>query len=1056
MTRFFIDRPIFAWAISLFIMLVGAISIAVLPISQYPDVAPVTIQVTATYPGAPPERLYDGVTRIIEEELNGIPGLMYFESTSDTSGTAQIMASFAPGSDASKATVAVQNRIKRIEARLPRAVTQQGVIVEEASTSFLQFVALSSRDGKMSDTDLGDLAARRVVGELRRVPGVGRATLFSSEKALRIWIDPVKLVGLNMTPGDVTAAVGAQNAQIASGIVGAQPAREGQRIAANVLVKGQLTTPREFGEIVLRANMDGSLVRLRDVAEVELAGQSYTMQTRLDGRPAAGIGIQLAPGGNALATATGVKAKIAQLAKTLPPNVAITVPYDTTPFVEVSIRQVLTTLAEAMALVFAVMFIFLQNVRYTLIPTIVVPVALLGTCGALLLAGFSINVLTMFGMVLAIGILVDDAIVVVENVERIMNEEGLAPRAATAKAMGQITGAIVGITLVLIAVFVPMAFFPGSVGVIYRQFAVSMATSIAFSAFLALSLTPALCATLLKQVEAGHAHAKGGVFGWFNRRFAAGTNAYRSGVGGMLRRPVRALLVYAVLVAALGWAYVRMPSSFLPVEDQGYVIVDAQTPPESSAERTLDVAKRIEEHFAREPGVDNQILLLGFGFSGQGQNAALAFVGLKPWQERGPNDGADAITARANAVLGALPDAIAMSLAPPAIDSLGNSSGFSFRLQDKGQQGYLALAAARDQLLAAASQSPVLQGVYVEGLPTAPQVELILDREKANALGVTFADINDTLSTSLGSAYVNDFPNQARMQRVIVQAVAGQRMKAEDLLDLNVRNAKGQMVPLQSFARIEWTMGPSQVVGFNGYPSIKFGGSAAPGYASGDAMAEMERLASKLGSGFDHAWTGQSLQEKLSGSQAVYLLALSLFCVFLCLAALYESWSIPLAVLLVVPTGVVGAIFAMLLRDMPNDVYFKVGLITVIGLTAKNAILIIEVAKDLVAQGRSVGDAALEACELRFRPIVMTSFAFILGVVPLAVATGASMNSQRAIGTGVLGGMITATVLAVFVTPLFYVLIASAFRGRPRATSPRAADETLSLPSNIDMTRGVR
>ncbi len=1026
MTRFFIARPIFAWAISILVMLVGAISIAVLPVSQYPDVAPVTIQVTATYPGAPPERLYDGVTRIIEEELNGIPGLISFESTSDTSGVAQIMAAFAPGSDPSKATVAVQNRIKRIEARLPRAVIQQGVVVEEASTSFLQFVTVSSKDGSLSETDLGDLAARRLLGELRRVPGVGRATLFSSEKAMRIWIDPVKLVGLALTPGDVTAAIGAQNAQVASGIVGAQPARQGQRIAATVLVKGQLTTVEEFGEIVLRANADGSRVRLRDVAEIALGGQSYTMQTRLDGRPAAGIGIQLAPGGNALAAASGVRARLAQLQRTLPANVSVTVPYDTTPFVEVSIRKVLMTLAEAMALVFAVMFLFLQNVRCTLIPTIVVPVALLGTCAALLLAGFSINVLTMFGMVLAIGILVDDAIVVVENVERIMGEEGLPPREATAKAMGQITGAIVGITAVLVAVFVPLAFFPGSVGVIYRQFAVSMATSIALSAFLALSLTPALCATLLKPVEAGH--GRGGAFGWFNRRVRAGTLAYRSGVAGVLRRPVRALLVYALLVAALAWGYGRMPSSFLPIEDQGYVIVDAQTPPDSATERTLDVARRIEAHFAREPGVDNQTLLLGFGFSGQGQNAALDFVGLKPWGERGPKDGAEAIAARANAALGGLADAVAMALSPPAIDSLGNSSGFAFRLQDKGQMGHAALAAARDQLLKAASQSPVLAGVYVEGLPTAPQIELVLDRQKAHALGVTFADINDALSTSLGSATVNDFPNQARMQRVIVQAEASRRMRAEDLLELHVRNATGQMVPLHAFARIAWTMGPSQVVGFNGYPSIKISGSAAPGYASGDAMAEMERLAGQLPPGFDFAWTGQSLQEKLSGSQAVYLLALALFCVFLCLAALYESWSIPLAVLLVVPTGVVGAVFAMLLRDMPNDVYFKVGLITVIGLTAKNAILIIEVAKDLVAQGRPLVDAALEACELRFRPIIMTSFAFILGVVPLATATGASMNSQRAIGTGVLGGMVTATVLAVFVTPLFYVLIARAFR----------------------------
>ncbi|MGE7418929.1 efflux RND transporter permease subunit, partial [Methylobacterium tarhaniae] len=633
---------------------------------------------------------------------------------------------------------------------------------------------------------------------------------------------------------------------------------------------------------------------------------------------------------------------------------------------------------------------------------------------------------------------------VVENVERIMAEEGLPPKEATAKAMGQITGAIVGITSVLVAVFVPLAFFPGSVGVIYRQFAVSMATSIAFSAFLALSLTPALCATLLEPVAAGHGHAKGGLvggfFGWFNRRFQAGTLAYRAGVAGMLRRPVRALLVYAMLVAALGWGYLRMPSSFLPIEDQGYVIVDAQTPPESATERTRDVVERIEAHFGTESAVAARTTLLGFGFSGQGQNAAIAFVTLKDWAERGMRDGAEAISARANAALGGLPDAIAMALSPPAIEALGNSSGFAFRLQDKAQQGYAALAAARDQLLTAASRSPILQGVYVEGLPTAPQIELVLDRQKANALGVTFADVNEALSTSLGSAYVNDFPNQARMQRVIVQAQAGSRMKAEDLLDLFVRNAQGQMVPLQSFARVQWTMGPSQVVGFNGYPSIKISGSAAPGYASGDAMAEMERLAAQLPAGFDYAWTGQSLQEKLSGSQALYLLALALFCVFLCLAALYESWSIPLAVLLVVPTGVVGAVFAMLARDMPNDVYFKVGLITVIGLTAKNAILIIEVAKDLAAQGQPLREAALEACVLRFRPIVMTSFAFILGVVPLAVATGASMNSQRAIGTGVLGGMVTATVLAVFVTPLFYVLIASAIRGRRHAPAPALSE----------------
>ena len=1034
MTRFFIDRPIFAWAISLFIMLAGGISLVSLPISQYPDVAPVTVSITANYPGATPERLYDGVTRIIEEELNGIPGMMYFESTNDAGGAAQITVSFGPGYDPSKATIAVQNRIKRIEARLPRAVVQQGVLVEEASTAFLMFVTLSATGAGTTEIELGDIAARRVTGELRRVPGVGRATLYSSEKAMRIWIDPDKLIGLNLTAGDVTSAVEGQNAQIASGMIGAQPAKKGQRIAANVLVKGQLTTVKEFEEIVLRANPDGSIVRLRDVAEVELGGQSYLQQTRQDGKPSAGIGIQLAPGANALATATGVRAKIAELQKTLT-NVKLQVPYDTTPFVQVSIKQVLMTLLEAMVLVFAVMFLFLQNIRYTIIPTIVVPIALLGTCAVMLMLGFSINVLTMFGMVLAIGILVDDAIVVVENVERIMKDEGLPPREATFKAMSQISGAVVGITVVLISVFVPLAFFPGSVGVIYRQFSVAMATSIAFSAFLALSLTPALCATLLKPVDKAHGHSQRGFFGLFNRFFDATSRRYVGGVSSVVRRPVRSLLVYSVLIAAMVFGFNRLPSGFLPGEDQGYLIVDVQTPPESSTERTLDIIKQLEAHFSSERAVDSYTTVGGYGFSGQGQNTAIAFINLKDWSERGANDSAQSIGDRANAFLSTLPDAIAISLAPPPIESLGNSAGFTFRLQDKEQKGYAALAAARDQLLNAATQSPVLQGVYVEGLPTAPQIEMLIDREKANALGVTFAAINQALSTSLGSTYVNDFPNNARMQRVIVQADANRRMTAEDILQLSVRNSKNQMVPLQSVAQVKWSMGPSQVVGFNGFPSIKFSGSAAPGYASGDAMAEMERLAAELPSGFDYAWSGQSLQEKLSGSQAIYLLVLSLLCVFLCLAALYESWSIPFAVLLVVPTGVIGSVFAMLLRDMPNDIYFKVGLITVIGLSAKNAILIIEIAKDLVAQGVAFGEAAIEACRRRFRPILMTSLAFILGVLPLAIATGAGSNSQRAIGTGVFGGMLTATALAIFFTPVLYVLITNTFGKRKGKSS---------------------
>ena len=1032
MTRFFIERPIFAWAISIFIVLVGAISIVFLPISQYPDVAPVTIQTTATYPGAPPERLYDGVTRIIEEELNGIPGLMYFESTSDTSGQAQILASFAPGSDPSRATVAVQNRIKRVEARLPRAVTQQGIIVEEASTSFLQFVVVSSRDGSLSESDLGDLAARRILGELRRVPGVGRATLFSSEKALRIWVDPVKLVGLGMVPGDVTAAVQAQNAQVASGTVGAQPAAEGQRIAANVLVKGQLTTVAEFAEIVLRANPDGSLVRLRDVAEVELGGQSYAMQTRQDGRPAAGIGIQLAPGGNALAAATGVKARIAKLQRTLPANVSVTVPYDTTPFVEVSIRKVLMTLAEAMALVFAVMFLFLQNIRYTLIPTIVVPVALMGTFASMLAFGFSINVLTMFGMVLAIGILVDDAIVVVENVERIMSEEGLSPREATRKAMGQITGAIVGITLVLVAVFIPMAFFGGAVGAIYRQFSLSMVSSMLFSALMALSLTPALCATILKPVEAGHHHEKKGFFGWFNRGFHSTATSYQGVVARILTKAGRYMIVYGLIIACVALLYYRLPTSFLPAEDQGYLITNVQLPPGASANRTLEVIKQVEDYYRKQPSIARTVAVRGFSFSGSGQNAGLVFTPLKDWSERGKGESAPEIAGRAFGALSQIKDAIIFPVNPPPIRELGNATGFTFRLQDRAGLGHDALLAARNQLLGMAAKSAVLKGVRPEGLEDTPQLQLDIDRDKANALGVSFADINSVLSNAIGSSYLNDFPNAGRQQRVILQADAPQRLQPEDLLQLHVRNTQGNMVPFSAFASSHWTTGPVQLIRYNGYPAMRISGEAAPGRSTGEAMAEMEKLAAQLPQGFGYEWTAGSAEEKTSGSQAPALFALSLIAVFLVLAALYESTSIPFAVMLVVPLGIIGALLGATLRGMPNDVYFKVGLIAIIGLSAKNAILIVEFAKDLQAQGRSVIDATLEAVHLRFRPILMTSLAFILGVLPLVIASGAGSASQRAIGTGVMGGMITATVLAVFLVPVFFVVVRSFFKGSER------------------------
>ncbi|GIK95848.1 MAG: multidrug efflux RND transporter permease subunit [Alphaproteobacteria bacterium] len=1044
MPSFFIDRPIFAWVVAIFIMLGGIIALPFLPVSQYPNVAPPQISISTNYPGASPEEIYQAVTRIIEEELNGVEGLLYFESTSDSAGRVEITATFAPGTDANAASVEIQNRVSRVEPRLPQVVTQQGMRIERAGSGFLMVVSVTSTDGSMDAIALGDYLNRNILGEVRRVDGVGRAQLFATQRAMRIWLDPDKMVGLNLTTGDVMAAIEAQNAQVAAGRIGAQPNPAGQQISATVLVKGQLGSPEEFGAIVLRANPDGSSVRLRDVARIEIGGESYNFSSRLNGRPSAAIGVQLSPTGNALATSQAVRAKMEELAQFFPPGLEHEIPYDTSPFVEASIEKVLHTLVEALALVFAVMFLFLQNFRYTVIPTLVVPVALLGTCGVMLVTGFSINVLTMFAMVLAIGILVDDAIVVVENVERVMAEEGLSPRAATRKAMGQITGAIVGITLVLTAVFVPMAFFPGAVGVIYQQFSLTMVVSILFSGFLALSLTPALCATFLKPMAPGH-HQKRGFFGWFNRGFQKTSGRYGSAVGWIGRRAGRFMIIYLALLAGLGWAFMLLPSAFLPNEDQGFLLVDIQAPPEASDNRTVGVVEQVERVFLGEDAVERIIAILGFSFSGAGQNAALAFVNLEDWSERDDNDAAGAIAGRAMAQLFQIKDASVFALSPPPIQGLGTTNGFTFRLQDRTGRGQEALAAARDQLLAGAAESPVLAGVRVEGLPDAPQLELVVDREKANTFGVTFADINSAISVAFGSSYVNDFPNAGRMQRVTVQADQGHRMQGEHLLELNVRNAHGGMVPLSAFATVEWKKGPMQIVGYNGYPAVRIGGEAAPGYSSGDAIAEMERLASELPAGFGYEWTGQSLQEIQSGSQAPLLVALSVLFVFLLLAALYESWSIPLSVMLVVPLGVIGSVLAVMLRDMPNDVYFKVGLIAIIGLSAKNAILIIEFAKDLRAQGHSLLDATVEAARLRFRPIIMTSLAFTLGVAPLAIATGASAASQNAIGTGVLGGMISATVFAVLFVPVFFVFVMRLFR--PDTTKSESAARPEPLPA---------
>jgi multidrug efflux pump len=1051
MPGFFIDRPIFAAVVALFVCLGGVLAIPFLPIAQYPVIAPPSISVSTSYPGASPENLYNSVTRLIEEELNGASGILSFESTSDSLGQVEIIANFVPGTDPSLASVEVQNRIKRVEARLPRAVIQQGILIEEASSAVLQIVTLQSTDGKLDEIGLGDFMIRNVLGEIRRIPGVGRATLFSTERSLRAWIDPDKLVGYKLTSDDVTKAIEAQNAQVASGSLGAEPSRKTQPTSALVLVKGQLTSPDEFGAIVLHANADGSTVRLRDVARIEIGGMGYQFTTRLNGQPSAGLSVLLSPTGNALATANAVKAKMEQLSQFFPANIKYEIPYDITPVVEASIEKVIMTLIEAVILVFLVMFLFLQNIRYTIIPTVVVPVALLGSCVTLLLLGFSINMLTLFAMVLAIGILVDDAIVVVENVERIMSEEGLPPREATRKAMTQITGAIIGITLVLIAVFVPMAFFPGSVGIIYRQFSVTMVSAIAFSALMALSLTPALCATLLKPVAAGHHHAKKGFFGWFNRGMEKAKTNYSGFVGWTLVRSGRLMMIYLAMVIGLGWAFVRLPAGFLPIDDQGFLTVDVQTPPEASFNRTLDAVKRVEDFLGQRKGVDKITFLTGFSFLGQGQNTAQAFVTLKHWSERGPNDSAEAIVADVNKSLSTIADARISALQPPPIDNLGNSSGFSFRLQDRAQKGYQELMRAKDQVLAAARKSPVLQDVYVEGLPPAPQVELLIDREKAAALGVTFQHINNTISTNLGSAYVNDFPNRGRMQRVIVQADNDGRMQADDVLTFNVRNGQGNLVPFSSFAAVKWTVGPTQLVGYNYYPAIRISGSAKPGYTSGDAIDEMERIAATLPRGFGFEWTGQSLQEKLAGSQAPLLLALSALVVFLLLAALYESWTIPLSVLLVVPLGILGAVLALMLRDLPNDVYFTIGLVTIIGLAAKDAILIIEFAKDLRAQGKSLIEAAIEASYIRFRPILMTGFAFVFGVAPMVIASGASSKSQQALGTGVMGGMIAVVVLALIMVPVFFVVVQKLFARREKedGAATTAATETADHPPSL-------
>ncbi|WP_341669599.1 efflux RND transporter permease subunit [Alcaligenes sp. SDU_A2] len=1036
MPQFFIDRPIFAWVVALGITLLGLLALPNLPVAQYPDVAPPQVTIRATYPGATAEDVSSTVASVIENELNGAKGLLYYESVSDSYGTTEITATFRPGTNPDLAQVDVQNRVNNVSASLPAAVMQQGLKVEQSSTGFLLVVTLSSTDGTMDQTALADYIQRNIQNTISRVPGVGRFQLFAAGRAMRVWIDPQKLVGYQMSAADVTSAISRQNVLVSAGIMGSPPNPDSQRVTAPVTVNGQLETVEEFENIILRSNPDGSTVRIKDVARVEVGADNYQFGARLNGQATAAFAISLSPEANALDTAAAIKEQMDELATFFPDNIRYDIPYDTSPYVSQSITQVVHTLLEAMVLVFIVMFVFLQNVRYTVIPALVVPVAILGAFGVMYMMGMSVNVLTMFAMVLAIGILVDDAIVVVENVERIMVEDGISPKEATKKAMPQIGGAIVGITLVLTTVFLPLAFMSGSVGVIYRQFSVAMAVSIAFSAFLALSFTPALCATMLKPIPKGHHETKRGFFGWFNRAFNSTTNRYEGFVAKTLRRGGRMMFIYLIMVLVLGFVYLRMPTAFLPEEDQGYVIANIELPSGSTANRTIEIIEQVEGYFKEQPQVANIVTVQGFSFNGNGLNSAIAFVPLKDFSERkGEENSAQALSGKAmGQLLFGLPDSMVIAIVPPAISALGNSAGFDMRLEDRGGMGHNNLMATAQQLLTLAKQSPVLdpQSVRITGLGPGKQINLKVDREKAAALGVDFSEVSSLISTSLGSAYVGKFTNQGRVQSVWVQADAPYRMTIEDVLKLNARNNEGKMVPLSAFVTQEVEQGPVQVVRYNSYESVRIGGGPAAGYTSGDAMAEMERLMKELPAGYGIEWTGLSYQERQASGQSSVLMSLAVLVVFMVLAALYESWAIPLSVMLAVPLGMLGAVLLVFGMGMANDVYFQVGMVTVIGLSAKNAILIVEFAKDAYARGATLIDATLEAARLRFRPILMTSFAFILGVVPLATSTGAGAASQNAVGLGVLGGMLAATPLAVLMVPTFFVVILKLFKTKPR------------------------
>ena len=1034
MSRFFIDRPVFAWVIAIIIMLAGALSITSLPIAQYPSIAPPTISVIANYPGASAKTLEDTVTQVIEQKLNGIDNLRYIESASTSDGTVTITVTFEGGTNPDIAQVQVQNKVALATPLLPQEVQQQGVQVNKSVRNFLIVVGLISEDGSMSGTDLADYNSSVMKDPISRLPGVGEIQTFGTQYAMRIWLDPGKLTKYQLATSDVVTAVRAQNAQVSAGALGDLPAMPGQLLNATVIAQSRLQTPEQFGAILLRVNTDGSRVFLRDVARLELGSETYTMLARYNGKPASGMAIRPATGANALETVAAVKKKVAELSAFFPPGVKAIYPYDTTPFVRISVKEVVKTLLEAIVLVFLVIYLFLQNWRATLIPTIAVPVVLLGTFGVMAAAGYSINTLTLFGLVLAIGLLVDDAIVVVENVERVMQEEGLSPKEATRKSMDQISGALVGIGLVLCAAFVPMAFFTGSSGVIYRQFSLTIASAVALSVMIALILTPALCAAMLKPIPKGHHEKKRGFFGWFNRVFDRSADRYASGVGAFLRRSGRALIFYAIIGAVVVVLFLRAPTGFLPDEDTGVLFAMAQLPPGSTREQADKVLKKMENHFFEEEKdlVEGGFGVLGFSFSGNGQNQVLMFVKLKDWEERRrPEQKVKAIQGRAMGKFMKFKDAFAFAFAPPAVLELGTATGFDVRLVDRAGLGHETLMGARDQLLGMSMQNSVVTKVRPNGLDDMPMYQIDIDQEKASALGLSLADINASMSTILGSTYVNDFIDKGRVKKVFVQGDAPFRMLPEDVNRWYVRNAQGGMVPFSAFSTTQWTLGSPKLERFNGSPSVSLLGEPAADHSSGEAMREIEQMAKALPPGIGIEWAGLSYEERLSGSKSAALYTIALVMVFLCLAALYENWAIPFSVMMDMPLGALGVVAATSLRGMPNDIYFQIGLITIIGLSAKNAILVVEFAKERFDRGATLVDAALHAVRQRLRPILMTSIAFGLGVLPLALSTGAGSGSQNAIGTSIVGGAITTTLLGLFFVPLYFVTVMRLFKVKP-------------------------